>query len=181
MFARLGHQDLAELPQDARLVLLAVRAWTCLARRRDADDSALRARAVAALRAFLERAGVEAGQHLDALLALLGRHARRPVWLGCPGCGAVSAGERRLLQVCAAALAGEVAACRRHLAFWLEGERLEEAVGLALALAVRLAEAGMRPAATADGDGLPRLDLHSLIENAPRIRPPRVAPGRALA
>ncbi len=177
----LGRTSVEALPPDARLFVFAVRAWTTLARCRGEREAALRGRATEVLKAFLVRAGIAAGERLDALLAFLGRHAERPVWLGCPACGAVSAGERRLLAACAAAMEGRGDTCRRLLAFWLTADRLEEATRLMLALAVALVEAGVRLREKAAAPSLQPLAILNIIENAPRIASRRVASTRGLA
>ncbi len=178
----LGRTSVEALPPDARLFVLAVRAWTTLARCRGEREAALRGRAMGVLKAFLVRAGIAAGERLDALLALLGRHAERPVWLGCPACGAVSAGERRLLAACAAAMEGRGDACQRLLAFWLTESKLEEATRLMLALAVALVEADVRLREKTALPSMPPPAILNIIENAPHFSPPRrVAPTRGLA
>ncbi len=177
----LERMSIEVLLPDARLFVLTVRAWTVLARCRKQQETTLRERAIGILKAFLMRAGIAAGERLDALLALLGQHAERPVWLGCPTCGAVSAGERRLLAACAAAMDGRGDICRRLLAFWLTKDKLEEATRLMLALAVALVEAGLRLQEKTDSQSMQPLAILNIIENAPHIAPRRVAPTRGLA
>ncbi len=176
----LGCTRLEVLPPDARLFVLTVRAWTTLARCRRQQEAGLRKRACEVLKAFLMRAGITAGERLDALLALLGRHAERPVWLGCPTCGAISAGEKRLLAACAAAMEGRNDTCRKLLAFWLTEDKLATATQLMLALAVALVEADIRLQEKIAARSMPLLAILTIIENAPQIVRRRVAPTRRL-